>query len=188
MEMRVLFLRNRYISHEADTVQPTRTGSSIQSAARPYAALRARIADKRNRPMPLEFSVGPQFRTEEPGVCKREAPSICSAAELAEFEPENHVQLQMVQSLAMLNWRKIRIWAIQHAAVSGEIRNQEPNPPELLDRDMAYRAYAAYKQMHPERQCLQLLHRYEVSFQRQYQAIRRDLLAAKARGANSVRT
>ena len=30
--------------------------------------------------MPLKFSVGPQFRTEEPGVCKREAPSICSAA------------------------------------------------------------------------------------------------------------
>jgi len=110
------------------------------------------------------------------------------AAELAEFEPENHVQLQMVQSLAMLNWRKMRIWAIQHAALAGEIRNQEPNPPDLLDRDMAYRAYAAYKQMHPDRHCIQILHRYEVSCQHQYQAIRRDLLAAKARGAISIRT
>ena len=45
-----------------------------------YAALRARVLDRRKRPMPLKFSVGPQFRTEEPGVCKREAPSICSAA------------------------------------------------------------------------------------------------------------
>jgi hypothetical protein len=108
------------------------------------------------------------------------------ARELLEHEPESPVEHQIVQKLALYQWKQMRIWAMQVGGHGGEIRNQEGSQPDLLTRDMAYRAYVAYKDAHGDRRCMELLHRYEVSYLRQYHFLKRELIALRARRQNEL--
>jgi len=103
------------------------------------------------------------------------------ARELLEHQPESPIENQIVQKLALYQWKQMRIWAMQVGGHAGEIRNQEGNQPDILSRDMAYRAYVAYKETHGDRRCMELLHRYEVSYLRQYHFLKRELIALRAR-------
>ena len=122
-----------------------------------------------------------------PGEDRKEFRKVL-AREIIEHEPENPVEHQLVQKLALFQWRQMRLWAMQHGGHSGEIRNQEGNPPPLLDRDMAYRAYMAFKEMHMDRRCMENMHRYEMSYLRQYHFVKKELLALQARRGKSERT
>ncbi len=122
-----------------------------------------------------------------PGEDRKELRKVL-ARELLEHEPETPVEQQIVQKLALYQWRQMRIWAMQIGGHAGEIRNQEGNQPDLLNRDMAYRAYVAYKEMHSERRCTELLHRYEISYLRQYHFLKRELIALRAKGPISEGT
>lgn len=121
-----------------------------------------------------------------PGEDRKEFQKVL-AREILEHEPETPVEHQLVQKLALYQWRQMRIWAMQHGGHIGEIRNQEGDKPDLMSRDMAYRAYTAFKEMHPERRCMESMHRYEVSYLRAYLSVKRELLAMKAR-RNTERT
>jgi hypothetical protein len=79
-----------------------------------------------------------------PGENQKEFRKVL-AREFHEHEPESPVEHQIVQKLALYQWKQMRIWAMQVGGHSGEIRNQEGNQPDILTRDMAYRAYVAYK-------------------------------------------
>ncbi len=74
-----------------------------------------------------------------PGEDRKELRKVL-ARELLEHEPETPVEQQIVQKLALYQWRQMRIWAMQIGGHAGEIRNQEGNQPDLLNREMAYRA------------------------------------------------
>ena len=120
-----------------------------------------------------------------PGEDKKELRKVL-ARELLEHQPESPVENQIVQKLALYQWKQMRIWAMQVGGHAGEIRNQEGNQPDILSRDMAYRAYVAYKETHGDRRCMELLHRYEVSCLRQYHFLKRELLALQARRQNEL--
>src|ERR1700734_1250184 len=80
-----------------------------------------------------------------PGEEKKELRKVL-AWELLEHQPESPVEHQIVQKMALYQWKQMRIWAMQVGGHSGEIRNQEGKQPDILSRDMAYRAYVAYKE------------------------------------------
>ena len=120
-----------------------------------------------------------------PGEDKKELRKVL-ARELLEHEPESPVEQQIVQKMALYQWKQMRIWAMQVGGHAGEIRNQEGNQPDILSRDMAYRAYVAYKESHGDRRCMELLHRYEVSYLRQYHFLKRELIALRARKNESI--
>jgi len=98
---------------------------------------------------------------------------------LLKYEPEDLGELHMVHQLAMHHWRQLRIWAMQMAAHAGEILSQEEAAPDILDRDMDWRAYAAYKAMHSDRRCVELMHRYETSFENKFHRNRKELQRLK---------
>jgi hypothetical protein len=120
-----------------------------------------------------------------PGEDKKELRKVL-ARELLEHQPESPIENQIVQKLALYQWKQMRIWAMQLGGHAGEIRNQEGNQPDILSRDMAYRAYVAYKDTHGDRRCMELLHRYEVSYLRQYHFLKRELIALRARQNESI--
>ena len=120
-----------------------------------------------------------------PGEDKKELRKVL-ARELLEHEPESPVEQQIVQKMALYQWKQMRISAMQVGGHAGEIRNQEGNQPDFLSRDMAYRAYVAYKESHGDRRCMELLHRYEVSYLRQYHFLKRELIALRAGQNESI--
>ena len=46
-------------------------------------------------------------------------------------------------------WRQLRVCGIQLAGQLGEILSQTEDPPALLDTDMAWRAYVAFREIAP---------------------------------------
>ena len=90
------------------------------------------------------------------------------ARELFEHEPASSIKRQIVQKMAPDQWKQMRIWAMQVGGHAGEIRNREVNHFDILSRDIAYRAYVAYKESHGDRRCTEPLHRYEVPYLRHY--------------------
>lgn len=120
-----------------------------------------------------------------PGEDKKELRKVL-ARELLEHEPESPIENQIVQKMALYQWKQMRIWAMEVGGHAGEIRNQEGNQLDILSRDMAYRAYVAYKDTHGDRRCMELLHRYEVSYLRQYHFLKRELIALRARKNESI--
>jgi len=120
-----------------------------------------------------------------PGEDKKELRKVL-ARELLEHEPESPIENQIVQKLALYQWKQMRIWAMEVGGHAGEIRNQEGNQLDILSRDMAYRAYVAYKDTHGDRRCMELLHRYEVSYLRQYHFLKRELIALRAGQNESI--
>jgi hypothetical protein len=68
---------------------------------------------------------------------------------------------------------------MQTAAHAGEILCQTETAPEIPDRDMDWRAYAAYKGMHADHHCVELMHRYETSFENRFHRNRKELQRLK---------
>jgi hypothetical protein len=98
---------------------------------------------------------------------------------IAKYEPDDDEELHMVHLLALHQWRQLRVCAMQLAGHAGEILSQTEDPPAILDTDMAWRAYVAFREMHPDRRCQELMHRYEVSFENRFDRRRKELLRLK---------
>jgi hypothetical protein len=113
-----------------------------------------------------------------PGEKKEKFDFILNSA-LLKYEPEDGDELHMVHQLAMHQWRQLRIWAMQMAGHAGEILCQTETAPDILDRDMDWRAYAAFKGMHPDQRCVELMHRYETSFENKFHRNRKELQRLK---------
>jgi hypothetical protein len=113
-----------------------------------------------------------------PGEKKDHFDLILNSA-LLKYEPEDVDELHMVHQLAMHHWRQLRIWAMQTAGHAGEILSQTESAPEIPDRDMDWRAYEAFNKMHSDKRCIELLHRYETSFENKFHRNRRELQRLK---------
>lgn len=113
-----------------------------------------------------------------PGEEKAHFDLILNSA-LLKYEPEDGQELHMVHQLAMHQWRQLRIWAMQNCGHAAEILSQTEAVPDILEKDMAWRAYDAFKNMHPDKRCVELLHRYETSFENKFHRNRRELQRLK---------
>lgn len=115
-----------------------------------------------------------------PGEVKAHFELILSSA-LLKFEPQDGQELHMVHQLVMHQWRQLRIWAMQNCGHAAEILSQLESGPDICDRDMAWRAWEAFKAMHQDLRCVELMHRYETSFENKFHRNRKELQHLKDR-------
>ncbi len=113
-----------------------------------------------------------------PGEEKDHFDLILNSA-LLKYEPEGSDELHMVNQLAMHQWRQLRIWAMQYSGHAAEILSQVETPPDALEKDMAWHAWAAFKALHPDLRCIELMHRYETSFENKFHRNRKELQRLK---------
>jgi hypothetical protein len=86
---------------------------------------------------------------------------------LAAFErdraPRNEVERALVENMAAARWRLLRLWAIERATMQSEMKKQESETGAPADR-----AAAAFRALSDQSRALDLVHRYETRFDRQY--------------------
>ena len=84
------------------------------------------------------------------------------AALIAEFQPRSVTEAALVETMAIARWRHMRVLGLQKAGFDLEFARQTtPGSP-------AYRAAIVFKNLADTSRVLDLLHRYEVSFDRQF--------------------
>ena len=91
-----------------------------------------------------------------------------------EFQPSSATQLMLVETMAAARWRQLRIWGLQKVALDREIALQDP---ALGTAEV--RATLAFNKSSPTFDP-DLLLRYEVAFDRQFNRALKQLLALQA--------
>ncbi len=81
----------------------------------------------------------------------------------AQFEPATPTESALVENLAAARWRQMRIWGIEKANLTHEIKKQDP-----AAQDAPTRAAMAFRSLSDNSRTLDLLHRYETRYDRQY--------------------
>ncbi len=81
----------------------------------------------------------------------------------AEYSPQTQSESVLVDHLAVSTWRMMRIWGIEKAGLLLEIKKHDPTT-----HDAATRASMAFRTLSDDSRSLELLHRYETRYDRQY--------------------
>jgi hypothetical protein len=90
-----------------------------------------------------------------------------------DLEPKNQTELSLVETMAVARWRQMRLWELERAGIERAIRLQDPAHTE---EDAATRAYLAFRGETDQSRSLELIHRYEARYERQYHHIFRTFL------------
>src|SRR5215469_7289528 len=96
------------------------------------------------------------------------------AALIAEFQPRTTTEAALVETMAIARWRLLRVLAIQKAGLDLEMAKQESQASP------AYRAAIVFKNLADSSRLLDLLSRYEISFDRQFSRALSLLLKLRA--------
>jgi len=96
------------------------------------------------------------------------------AALIAEFQPRTTTEAALVETMAIARWRLLRVLAIQKAGLDLEMARQESQASP------AYRAAIVFKNLADNSRLLDLLSRYEISFDRQFSRALSLLLKLRA--------
>jgi hypothetical protein len=91
-----------------------------------------------------------------------------------ELQPQTTVETALVHSMAVARWRQIRLWATEKAGLQHEIHRQA----ETLDatHDPPTRSALAFRTLSDDSRSLDLIHRYDSHFDRQFLRAHRRLL------------
>jgi hypothetical protein len=98
---------------------------------------------------------------------------------LAEFQPQTANETALVETMAVSRWKLSRNWIMHTALLEVETVKQDPsagNEPVLTA--------LAFKSLADSSHSLHLLHRYEVSLDRQYSRALNNLLKSRAAARN----
>ena len=107
---------------------------------------------------------------------------------ISEHLPQTESELVLVETMAVAKWRQERIWDMETARVSEEIRTQAANP-ELAAKSPVVRAVLAFESVIDRSHTLNSLNRYEVRFDRIYTRCKRELRESReAKHASSKRS
>lgn len=96
-----------------------------------------------------------------------------------DLKPQNPAQRALVESMAVSRWRILRFWAIERSTLETEMRKHD-----RVAGAPAARAALAFRTLSDESRILDLLHRYETRFDRQYARSLTLLLDLQAEVAN----
>jgi hypothetical protein len=94
---------------------------------------------------------------------------------IEEFQPQSENELALLESMAVARWKLTRNWTLHTALLELETVKQDPN----LGSDPIITALA-FKSLADSSNSLQLLHRYEISLDRQYSRALNNLLKVRA--------
>ncbi len=107
------------------------------------------------------------------------------AALLEEFQPQTAFEESLIENMAVVRWRQMRIWGMEKAAMEHEMRRQGgiSNSTNDLDpaEDAATRAAIAFRTLSDDSRSLELINRYESRYDRQYLRAHRRFLEVRDR-------
>jgi hypothetical protein len=90
------------------------------------------------------------------------------AALLEEFQPQTPFEESLIENMAVVRWRRMRIWGMEQAAMEHEMRRQAetPNSTELDPAEhAATRAAIAFRTLSDDSRSLELINRYESRYE-----------------------
>ncbi|MGD1073526.1 MAG: hypothetical protein ABSB15_25725 [Bryobacteraceae bacterium] len=93
---------------------------------------------------------------------------------VSEHLPQTDSELELVETMAVAKWRQKRVWDMETARMSHEIRTQARDP-ELAAHTPVVRAALAFESVVDRSRSLSVLSRYEVRFDRIYIRAKREL-------------
>jgi hypothetical protein len=83
----------------------------------------------------------------------------------AEFQPETPSERLCVEKMATSQWRLMRLWAVESAGITHEMRRQHDS---MSDEDPPTRAMLAIRAIGDNGRHMDIMSRYEHRFDRQY--------------------
>jgi len=88
----------------------------------------------------------------------------------AEFSPETEAETALVENMSVARWRQMRVWGIEKSSFDREMLQQDPalGPPSV-------RAAIVFKNLSDGSRALDNIHRYETSYERQFNRALREL-------------
>jgi hypothetical protein len=101
------------------------------------------------------------------------------AAFIAHYEPADPHELDLVEHMAVCRWRQVSTWGLETAGISDAIRELTQTQPEVLQKDPAVRAFLAIADLNTKSNNLNLFHRYDTRFDRQFYRAYSKLIAKK---------
>jgi hypothetical protein len=96
------------------------------------------------------------------------------AAFMDEYQPRTATQISLVETMAVTRWRQLRVWLAQKAAADLDIAGQDRSVGRRSRALLALLGSPASSRL-PE-----ILHRYEVAFDRQFSRALTNLLALQS--------
>jgi enoyl-CoA hydratase/carnithine racemase len=109
------------------------------------------------------------------------------ASLIAEFDPQSESEVALVETMAVAKWRQTRIWGMEAARLSEEIRTQDSDP-DLAPKRPVVRAVLALETLIARNRTLDVLSRYETRFDRIYSRARRELREGRTRQLENFQT
>jgi len=110
------------------------------------------------------------------------------------YEPDDVVERNLVETMAVCRWKQERMWTIETATLALEERRQLEADPDLLNTDPQTRTALAFTHLADNSRSLELLGRYQVRNDREYERAfarfrtRREKSNEQKKNENSKRT
>ncbi len=100
-----------------------------------------------------------------------------------EFQPQTPFEESLVENMAVARWRQLRIWGLEKASLDCEMHRQAELPGSLSSsistEDNATRAARAFRRLSDDSHSLELIHRYDSRYERQYYRAHRRFLEVR---------
>jgi hypothetical protein len=97
-----------------------------------------------------------------------------------EFQPQTPFEESLIENMAVVRWRQMRIWGMETASMDHEMRRQPATMPNSADLDPSEqagtRAAIAFRTLSDDSRSLELINRYESRYDRQYLRAHRRFL------------
>jgi len=101
-----------------------------------------------------------------PGESRDRFMTLCADLDL-HFQPASEVESGLIDTMAVCRWRQMRLWSMEKAALTNEIRKRS-TAPEANDEDNPTRTALAFHALCDSSRATEVLSRYETRFDRQY--------------------
>jgi hypothetical protein len=103
-----------------------------------------------------------------------------------EFQPQTPFEESLIENMAAARWRQMRIWGMEKAGMDHETRRQaamsgSSASTSASGEDNATRAALAFRALSDESRSLELIHRYDTRYERQYYRAHRRFLEVRDR-------
>jgi hypothetical protein len=85
-----------------------------------------------------------------------------------EFQPQTPFEESLIENMAVARWRQVRIWGMETAGIGCEMTRQAEMSLSTPAEDAATRASRAFRRLSDDSHSLDLIHRYDSRYDRQY--------------------
>src|SRR5579863_2797972 len=98
-----------------------------------------------------------------------------------EFQPQTPFEESLIDNMAVIRWRQMRIWGMEKDGMEHEMRRQSDLSDSISTEDNATRASLAFRTLSDDSRSLDLMNRYDSRYQREYLRAHRRFLEVRDR-------